>query len=141
MLNKGLNELLAKTSQAMAVLAGEAMALTVCRQLLSTHRQEVEVWREGAKKVQNVVSAVVSDDAFTFDGRAQLHGLLFPVEHFVALNLDLTHRAFLFIKQNINFVFGLRVNAVLRYRPSAAGWSYPAAPGICCEKRPSFQSQ
>lgn len=49
------------------MLAGEALALTLWRQLLSVHRQEVEVRRESAEKVQNIVAAVVSDDALTLD--------------------------------------------------------------------------
>lgn len=70
------------------MLAGEALALTLWRQLLSIHRQEVEVRREGTKKVQNIVSAIISNDALTLDGGAQLHCLIFLVQHAVPLDLQ-----------------------------------------------------
>lgn len=74
----------------MAVLTREAVTLALWRQLLSVHRQEVEVRREGAKEVQNIVAAIISDDTFTLDRRAQLHGLVFLVQHVVPLDLRLT---------------------------------------------------
>lgn len=74
----------------MAVLAGEALALALWRQLLSIHRQEVEVRREGTEKVQNVVAAIISDDALTLDRGAQLHCLIFLVQHAVPLDLKCT---------------------------------------------------
>lgn len=55
------------------MLAGEALTLTLWREHLPVHRQEVEVGRESTKKVQDVVAAIVSNDAFTLNRRAQLH--------------------------------------------------------------------
>lgn len=90
MLNKGLDELLAETSQAVAVLAGESLALTLWGQLLSAHRQEIEVRGESTQKVQNIVSAIISDDAFTLDRGAQLHCVVLLVQHAVSLDLKFT---------------------------------------------------
>lgn len=74
----------------MAVLAGEAMALTLWRKLLSVHRQEVEIRGESAKKVQNIVSAIISNDAFTLHRGAQLHNVVLLIQHLVSLDLKFT---------------------------------------------------
>lgn len=69
------------------MLAREAVALTLWGQLLSLHGQEVQVRRKSTKKVQNIVSAIISDDAFTLDRRAQLHFVVLLVQHLVFLDL------------------------------------------------------
>lgn len=71
-------------------MAREALELTLWRQILSIHKQEVEVRRESTKKVENVVPSVVPDDALTLDGGAQLHRLIFLVQHAVSLHLKFT---------------------------------------------------
>lgn len=87
MLDKGLDELLAQAGQAVAVLPGEALALALRRQLLALHGQEVEVGGEGAQQVQDVVAAVVPDDALALDGGAQLHRVVLLVQDVVPLDL------------------------------------------------------
>ena len=61
--------------------------MALWRQLLSVHRKKIEVRREGTKKIQDVVSAIISNDAFTFHRGAQLHRLLLLIQHAVLLNL------------------------------------------------------
>lgn len=90
--HEGLDELLAQAGQAVAVLAGEALQLALRWKLLAVHQQEVEVGGEGAQEVQDVVAAVVADDALALNGRAQLHDFILLVEDIVSLYLVVTAR-------------------------------------------------
>lgn len=87
MLNKGLDEFLAQTSQAVAMLTGEALALALQRKLFSIQHQKVEVRRESAQKVQDIMASIIPDDALRLDGGAQLHTLIFLIQDAVLLNL------------------------------------------------------
>lgn len=74
------------------MLTGEALALALHRQLFSIHHQKVEVRGESAQKVQDVMTSIISDDALTLNGGAQLHTLVFLIQDMVLLNLKLKAR-------------------------------------------------
>lgn len=88
MLYKGLNKFLAQTSQAMTMLSWETQFLTIRRKFFPFHRQEIEIGREGAQKVQDVMAAVVTNYTFTFHRGANLHRGVFLVEHSMLLHFQ-----------------------------------------------------
>lgn len=90
MLNKGLDELLAETGQAVAVLAGEAEVFTLWGQLFAIHRQEIEVRGKSTQKVQDVVTTVIPDDTFALHRRTQFHRLVLLIQYIVFLHLKFT---------------------------------------------------
>lgn len=92
MLNKGLDEFLAKTSQAMAMLTWETEPLALRRELLSVNWEEVEVGGESTKKVQDVMSAIIPNDSLAFDGGTQLHLLVLLIQNTVSLDLTFRER-------------------------------------------------
>lgn len=69
--------------------AREALALALQGKLLSVHHQKVEVRGESAQKVQDIMAAIVSEDALALDGGAQLHTLVLLVQDAVLLDLKL----------------------------------------------------
>lgn len=88
MLYKGLNELLAQASQAMAMLSGETKLLALGGELFSFHWQEVEVRREGTQKVQDVMAPIIANDTLTLHRGAKLYRGVFLVEHSMPLHLQ-----------------------------------------------------
>lgn len=88
MLYKGLNKLLPQASQAMPMLSWEIQLLALRCKFFSFHRQEIEIGREGAQKVQDVMAAIITDYTFTFHRRAKLHRGILLVEHSMSLHLQ-----------------------------------------------------
>lgn len=73
----------------MFVLDGEAECSDLSAQLLARQLEEVNVGREGAQQVQDVVSPVVADDTLALHTRAQLHLLVLVIDHLVRQDLQL----------------------------------------------------
>ena len=78
----------------MFVSDGEAERARLLAQLQlgGLGRQEVDVRRERPQQVQDVVPAVVADDALALDGRAEFHLLTLVVDDFVSGDLQLLAR-------------------------------------------------
>lgn len=71
-------------------MAREALEPTLLQKLLSVHKQEVEVRREGTQKIQDIVASIISNDALALDGGAKLHRFVFLVQNAVPLYLKFT---------------------------------------------------
>lgn len=48
----------------------------------------VDIRREGPHEVEDVVAAIIPNNAFAFDRRSQIDCLAFRVQHFMRLHLD-----------------------------------------------------
>lgn len=89
MLDEGLYQLWSQAGQAVMVTPWITEALTLLRHLLTLlclWELEVKVRGEGPEKVQDVGSAVITQDAFGLDARAELHWAVIVVKHLVTLD-------------------------------------------------------
>lgn len=88
-LDEGLYQLQSQAGQAVMMSPWETKALTLLRHLralLCVWQLEVKVGGEGAEKVQDVGSSVITQDAFGLDAGAKLHWAVAVVEHLVTLD-------------------------------------------------------
>lgn len=89
MLDEGLYQLRSQAGQAVMMMTWITKALTLLWHLptlLCVRELEVKVRGEGPEKVQDVGSAVITQDAFGLDARAKLHRAVVVVEHPVTLD-------------------------------------------------------
>lgn len=87
LLDKGLYERRPQAGQAVSVSPRETQILAFLRHWLAAlQKQEIQIRREGPQQVQDVVSAVVPQDALCLDARAELHGGPAVVQDVVALD-------------------------------------------------------
>ena len=84
--HKGLDQLLPQTDEFVAMRHRKPVLLGDHAHFLALHVEEVDIRRESAQQVEDVVTTVVAYDAFALDGRNQFHGLFFVVEH--AMGVD-----------------------------------------------------
>ena len=85
--NESLDQLLAQADELVAMRNRKPVLLGNHAHFFALDVEEVDVGREGAEEVEDVVATVVADDAFALDRRHELHGFVFVVEN--AMRVDL----------------------------------------------------
>ena len=78
-----------EAAQLVLVNDGEPKGGGLFAQFHPFHFEEVDVWGEGAQEVEDVVAAVVADDALALDGRAEANLFVLVVDHRVRQDLQL----------------------------------------------------